>query len=307
MTSTDPTSTTLAAATAALRDALARPLQPGLHIVATPIGNLADITLRAIATLAAADIIYCEDTRHSRTLTAHFGIKTPLRSFHDHNADATTPEILAALADGKRIALISDAGTPLISDPGYTLVRDALAAGHVVHAIPGPSAAITALSIAGLPTDTFLFAGFLPPKQQARRTRLAELQKIDATLVFYEAPQRIAVALRDMADAFATRTVVVARELTKIHEEARRGTAADLAHHFDEAEHRGEFVVLVAPPTAPAAPSDAEIEHHVVEALRTMSVKDAARSVAEALKLPRSQIYDLALRLKNSPPSGSEN
>lgn len=307
MTSTDPTSTVLTAATAALRDALARPLQPGLHIVATPIGNLADITLRAIATLAAADIIYCEDTRHSRTLTTHLGIKTPLRSFHDHNADAATPEILAALAEGKRIALISDAGTPLISDPGYTLVRDALAAGHVVHAIPGPSAAITALSIAGLPTDTFLFAGFLPPKQQARRTRLAELEKIDATLVIYEAPQRIAVALRDMADAFTTRTVVVARELTKIHEEARRGIAADLARHFDEGEHRGEFVILVAPPAATAAPSDAEIEHHVVAALRTMSVKDAARSVAETLKLPRSQIYDLALRLKNSPPSGSES
>lgn len=303
MTHADPTSTTLSAATSALRDALARPLAPGLHIVATPIGNLADITLRAIATLANADVIYCEDTRHSRTLTAHFGIKVPLRSFHDHNAAAICPEILASLAEGKRIALVSDAGTPLISDPGYTLVRDAVAAGHAVHAIPGPSAAIAALSIAGIPTDTFLFVGFLPPKQQARRTRLEALETVDATLVFYEAPQRIAATLTDMAESFRKRPIVVARELTKLHEETLRGTAAELAAHFAEHDPRGEFVILVAPAPPPERPSDTDLEHHLIELLDArMSVKDAARMVADQFKLPRSHVYDLALKIKNTDP-----
>lgn len=293
--------TILAATAAAMREALAKPLAPGLHIVATPIGNLGDMTLRAIATLANADVIYCEDTRHSRTLVAHFGIKTPLRAYHEHNADAARPEILAGLDDGRRIALISDAGTPLISDPGYKLVNACLAAGHAVTCVPGASAAITALAASGLPTDQFLFAGFLPPKQQARQTRLRELAAQTATLVLYEAPQRVVALLEDVAAILGSREVATARELTKLHEDIRRGTAAELAAHFAVTEPKGEFVVLIAPSSAPVL-SDADIEVRLKTALEHMSLKDAAASVAEALGLPRTRIYDLALELKRRPP-----
>ena len=274
---------------------------PGLYIVATPIGNLADITLRAIATLANADMIYCEDTRHSRTLTAHFGIKTPLRAYHEHNAEAVRPEILASLAKGQRIALISDAGTPLVSDPGYALVRDAIASGHHVTAAPGPSAAITALTLAGLPTDTFLFAGFLPPKQQARRARLAELAAVPATLVFYEAPSRIATTLADIAETLGDRTVAVARELTKLHEEVVRGTASDIATRFTAIEPRGEFVLLVGLPEK-SVPNDKDIEGRLTVALQTMTLKDAAHVVSEALGVSRARVYDLALAIRKASP-----
>ncbi|MEQ1649965.1 MAG: 16S rRNA (cytidine(1402)-2'-O)-methyltransferase [Hyphomicrobiaceae bacterium] len=296
---TDTTATTLAASTAALRDALAKTLEPGLHIVATPIGNLADITLRAIATLANADVIYCEDTRHSRTLAAHFGIKTPLRAYHEHNADAARPEILAALATGRRIALISDAGTPLISDPGYKLVNDCLDAHHLVTCIPGPSAVITALALAGLPTDQFLFAGFLPPKSAARQTRLKDLSTIPATLVFYEAPSRVIACLTDIATQLGQRACVIARELTKMHEQNLHGTAAELAAYFEKTEPRGEFVIIVAPPGTVEI-SDDDIEKRLQHALKTMSVKDAVKAVAEELKQPRHHVYDLALRIKES-------
>ena len=292
------TDTTLAAVTAAMRDALGRSLAPGLHIVATPIGNLADITLRAVATLATADVIYCEDTRHSRTLVTHFGIKTPLKPYHEHNADAARPAILDTLARGGRVALISDAGTPLISDPGYKLVNEAVAAGYVVSAIPGPSAAIAALSSAGLPTDSFHFAGFLSPKQQARRTRLGDLAAIPATLVLYEAPQRLEATLADIAALAPSRQVVVARELTKLHEELHRGTAAKLAEHFASTGPRGECVILIAPPEAAAEVTDAAIIARLEAACASMSVKDAARTVSEALRLPRSRVYDLALAIK---------
>ena len=206
---------------------LAQALPPGLYLVATPIGNLADITLRALATLARSDVIYCEDTRHSRTLLAHYSISRPLRPYHEHNAERERPRILAELATGKSVALISDAGTPLVSDPGYKLVRDCLNEGYRVTSLPGPSALLAAIGSTGLATDTFLFAGFLPAKQGARRARLAELQSVPATLVFFEAPSRLAESLADMAAVLGEREAAVARELTKLHEEVRRGTPAD--------------------------------------------------------------------------------
>ncbi len=278
---------------------LARPLPPGLYLVATPIGHLGDITLRALATLAAADVIYCEDTRHSRILLAHYAITVPAKPYHEHNADATRPDILAALAAGRRIALISDAGTPLISDPGYKLVRAALDAGCGVTALPGPSAVLTALSVGGLPTDSFHFAGFLPPKSAARLTRLDELRGLPATLVLFEAPSRLEATLADLAERLGDRPIAVARELTKLHETVHRGTARELAQHFAAHPPRGEIVILVAPAVI-AAPDDAAIRAHLEVALATMSVRDAADMVATALDVPRGRVYDLALSLKRT-------
>lgn len=272
---------------------LARDLGPGLHVVATPIGNLGDITLRALATLAAADIVYCEDTRHSRTLVAHFAITTKLRPYHEFNAEAERPRILARLAAGDRIALISDAGTPLISDPGYKLVRDVIDAGHPVFTLPGPCAAIGALSIAGLPTDCFCFVGFLPTRSGQRQTRLRQLASIPATLVVYEAPIRVAASLADMALTLGDRPAVIAREITKLHEELIRGTLAELAHRFAGSELRGELAILVGPPVA-AEVSDADIERALAVALQTGSRRDAILSVTHQLAVPRARVYNLA-------------
>jgi 16S rRNA (cytidine1402-2'-O)-methyltransferase len=281
----------------ALRAALAKPVAPGLYLVATPIGNLGDMTLRAIATLAGADVIYCEDTRHSRTLAAHFGLTAPLKPYHEHNGDAARPHILAALASGQRITLISDAGTPLISDPGYKLVRAAIDAGHFVTALPGASAAITALTVSGLPTDCFLFAGFLPPKSAARLTRLKELAQVPATLVFFEAPSRVADCVADIHASLGNREVAVARELTKLHETVVLGPASDIASKLAEDAPRGEFVVMVAPPVGGVV-TDAMIEMHLTTAMAETSTRDAAQAVAEALGVPRGRVYDLALALK---------
>jgi len=276
---------------------LAEPLVPGLYLIATPIGNLADITLRALATLERADMVYCEDTRHSRTLLTHFAISRATRAYHEHNAARERPRVLAELAAGKSVALISDAGTPLISDPGYKLVREAIAAGHHVTSLPGASAALAALGSAGLPTDAFLFAGFLPPRVGARRSRLAELKAVPATLVFFEAPSRLAESLADIAAVLGAREMAVARELTKLHEEVRRGTAAELAKWAAEAAPKGEMVILVGPPVAEEVTNDAIIAR--LEArLADMSLRDAAKSVAEELGVPRSRAYDLGLALK---------
>ena len=204
-------------------------LAPGLHIVATPIGNLGDITLRALATLAGADLIACEDTRVTRKLLDRYGIATPLTPYHDHNAAKARPALLRRLAEGAAIALVSDAGTPLISDPGFKLVRAAQEAGHPVTALPGASAVLAALAVAGLPTDQFFFAGFLPPKQAARRARIAELARIPATLVLFETGPRLAATLADLAAGLGRREAAVCRELTKLHEEVRRGDLATLA------------------------------------------------------------------------------
>lgn len=282
----------------ALERALAARAAPGLAIVATPIGNLADITLRALAALANADVIYCEDTRHSRTLLDHFGIRKPVRPYHEHNADAARPEILRALGEEKSVALISDAGTPLVSDPGYKLVREAVAAGHRVTSLPGPSAVLIAITLAGLPTDAFLFAGFLPSKQGARQNRLAALKAVPATLVFFEAPSRVADTLADIAAVLGPREMAVARELTKMHEEVWRGTAAELVAKADAEAPRGEFVVLVGPPPEAAELSDAEIAARLAPMLTEMSFKDAVAALADALSVPKSRVYDLGLVLK---------
>jgi len=274
-------------------------LEAGLYVTATPIGNLGDVTLRALRTLAAADLIACEDTRVTSRLTRHFGIEASLFPYHEHNAERQRPRILAALAEGKAVALVSDAGTPLISDPGYRLVGDVVAAGHLVFPIPGPSAVIAGLSAAGLPTDTFLFAGFLPPKMVARRKRLAELAAVPATLVFYEAPQRTAETLADMAEALGRlRPAVVAREVTKAFETFRRDTLAALAAAFaSEPEPRGEITILVGPPEETVA-DDAALDAALRAALTTDSVSAASAAVAAALGLPRKRVYARALALR---------
>jgi 16S rRNA (cytidine1402-2'-O)-methyltransferase len=280
-----------------LRALLADPLAPGLYLVATPIGNLADITLRALATLDRADVVYCEDTRHSRTLLTHFAISRPTRAYHEHNAERERPRVLAELAAGKSVALISDAGTPLISDPGYKLVREAVAAGHRVMSLPGASATLAALGAAGLPTDAFLFAGFLPPRAGARRARLGELKAVPATLVFFEAPTRLADSLADIAAVLGAREAAVARELTKLHEEVRRGAAVELSQWAAEAAPRGEMVILVSPPVAEEV-ADETIAARLEVLLADMSLRDAAKAVAEELGVPKSRAYDLGLALR---------
>ncbi len=288
----------IAGAADELKRHLEAELAPGLYVVATPIGNLGDITLRALAVLARADVIYCEDTRHSRTLLAHYGVGTPTRPYHDHNAEAERPHVLAALAAGRRVALISDAGTPLVSDPGFKLVRACLAEGHRVHSVPGPSAVLAALSSSGLPTDAFLFAGFLPPRSAARRARIAELAAVPATLVLFEAPSRVAATLADLAALLGReRPAALARELTKLHEEVGRGTLGELAAAAAETAPRGEIVLLVGPPLRVEA-ADEAIRERLAAALAELSLRDAAQAVAEAMGVPRSRVYDLGLRLR---------
>jgi 16S rRNA (cytidine1402-2'-O)-methyltransferase len=279
------------------REFAVRALAPGLYLVATPIGNLADITLRALETLAAADLIACEDTRVTARLLDRYGIKTPLTPYHDHNAAAARPKILARIRDGGAVALVSDAGTPLISDPGYRLVRAAQDADAAVTALPGASAVLTALGVAGLPTDRFFFEGFLPPKDIARRKRIAELARLPATLVLFETGPRVAAALAALAAELGDRTAAICRELTKLHEEVRRGGLAELARHYAEGgETRGEFVLVIAPPQAPA-PSAADVDELLREALRSQSLKDAVGAVAAATGEPRQQVYRRALAL----------
>ena len=283
---------------ARLQEALEQPLGPGLYLVATPIGNLADFTLRAVSVLARSDIIYCEDTRHSRQLLTQYGISRALRAYHEHNEERELPRILKELADGRSVALISDAGTPLISDPGFKLVRESAAAGHRVVSIPGPSAVIAALSCSGLPTDRFLFAGFLPAKQAARRARLAELANVSATLIFFEAPSRMVESLSDMAEVLGPeRQAAVARELTKLHEEVRRAPLGRLAERGTDIEQRGEIVILVGPPQ-PSEATDEEILTCLEARLAQGSLRDVSREVAEMLGVASRRVYDLAVRMK---------
>jgi 16S rRNA (cytidine1402-2'-O)-methyltransferase len=277
---------------------LTRPLAPGLYLVATPIGQLADITLRALAVLARADLLYCEDTRHSRTLLAHYAIARPLRPYHDHNAARERPAILAALAAGKSVALVSDAGTPLLADPGFKLARAAIGAGVPVVPVPGPSALLAALCAAGLPTDTFLFAGFLPPRSGERRARIAALADVPATLVVFETAPRLAESLADLAAGLGARDAAIARELTKRHESVVRAPLAALAAEArDRGEVRGEIVLVIAPPAAgPVA--DSEILERLRPRLAAAGPSAAAREVALALGIPRARVYALALGLK---------
>ncbi len=273
-------------------------LAAGLYLVATPIGNLRDMTLRGLEILAAADLVACEDTRVTRTLFNHYGLSSPLTPYHDHNADAARPRIVEKIAQGGAVALVSDAGTPLISDPGYRLVRAVHDAGLAVTAAPGASAALMALTVAGLPTDRFFFEGFLPAKSGARRTRIAELARIPSTLIFYESGPRIAEALTDLATGLGAREAAIGRELTKLHEEVRRGTLDVLARDYaDGAETRGEFVIVVAGPSAPIATGADEIDALLRAALARVSVKDAVAEVAAATGEPRRSIYARALEL----------
>jgi len=281
----------------------AAPIAAGLHIVATPIGNLGDITIRALATLAAADAVLAEDTRVSRNLLAHYGIATPLVAYHEHNAALMRPRLLERLARGEALALISDAGTPLISDPGFKLIAAALAAGVAVTTAPGPSAVLAALTVAGLPTDRFLFEGFLPPKSEARRARINALAQTPATLVFFESPRRLGEMLADLSAELGDRQGAVARELTKIYESVRRGTLRELAAHYAAAgPPKGEIVVVVGPPGEGAPVADEEIEKMLRDALKTLSVKDAAAAVASRTQLPRREIYARALAILGSRP-----
>jgi 16S rRNA (cytidine1402-2'-O)-methyltransferase len=270
---------------------------PGLYLVATPIGNLGDISLRALELLAGADVIACEDTRVTRKLTERFSIATPLTAYHEHNATEARPKLLARLADGQAVALVSDAGTPLISDPGYKLVRAAHDAGHAVIAIPGASAVLTALSVAGLPTDRFFFEGFLPPKQAARQKRIAALANIPATLVLFESGPRIASTTADLAAALGPREAAICRELTKLHEEVRRGDLESLARDYAEgAETRGEFVIVIAPPASDEGNAD-DVDHLLRRALARVSVKDAVGEVSFATGRSRREVYQRALAL----------
>jgi 16S rRNA (cytidine1402-2'-O)-methyltransferase len=271
-------------------------LAPGLYLVATPIGHLADITLRALAILARADSIYCEDTRHSRTLIAHYGIRAGLHPYHEHNAEAQRPRVLKELSEQRVVALISDAGTPLISDPGFKLVREAAAAGHAIIAVPGPSASLAAISVSGLPTDAFFFAGFLPAKEGARKSRIAELAAVPGTLIVFEAPTRTAATLADLAEGLGNREAALARELTKLHEQVRRGRLNELARDCAGDAPKGEVVIVVAPPEENDA-TDAAIEASLAPALESLSIRDAAKLVSDRLKVQKGRVYDIALAM----------
>ena len=278
---------------------------PGLYVVATPIGNLGDITLRALEVLAGADLIACEDTRVTRKLTERYGIKTPLTAYHDHNAETARPQLLARIAAGAAVALVSDAGTPLISDPGFKLVREARAAGHTVTALPGASAVLAALASVGLPTDRFFFEGFLPAKAGARASRIAELKTVPATLVLYETGPRLGDALAALAEGLGPREAAICRELTKLHEEVRHGDLAQLARRYAEGgETRGEFVIVVAPPSADEAQAD-KVDEMLRGALTRVSVKDAVGEVALATGRPRREVYQRALELAKDSGDGA--
>lgn len=275
-------------------------IDPGLHIVATPIGNLSDITLRAIAVLRAADAIACEDTRVTGKLKSEFGLTAQLIPYHEHNADRATPALIERLNLGEIVALVSDAGTPLVSDPGYRLVNAALKDGIKVIPVPGASAPLAALSVSGLPTDRFIFEGFLPTKTAARRKALERAASTQATLVFFESPKRLAKSLANMAEILGNREAVIAREITKRFEEMTRGPLASLAAQIGSAPPpKGEVTIVVGPPGASEAPSEMEIDDLLREALTRFSVKDAASAVASSTGLQRRPLYQRALLLQS--------
>jgi len=279
-------------------DIAARELPAGLYLVATPIGNLSDVTLRALETLAGVEAIACEDSRVTRRLLERYAIATPLLSYHDHNAATVRPKILARLEARAAVALVSDAGTPLVSDPGFKLVQAAQAAGHAVTAVPGASAVLTALTTSGLPTDRFFFEGFLPSRETARRARIDELANIPATLIFFETGPRIAAMLSDLAARFNGRTAAVCRELTKLHEEIRRSDVAALALAYQSgAETRGEFVVVIGPPTNSEHLEAIDLDDIIKRTLSTASLKDAVAAVAAATGQKRRIVYQRALAL----------
>ena len=279
-----------------------------LYVVATPIGNLEDITLRALRVLREADLIACEDTRHTRKLLSHYQIDTPAVSYHEHNERERSAELVARMQRGSTIALVSDAGTPLVSDPGFRLVQEAIRQGIDVISLPGPSAFLTALAASGLPANDFLFAGFLPPKQTARRERLRRLAALPTTLIFYEAPHRIRQALADAHDLLGNRPCVLARELTKLHEEFLRGPLAEVKERVEAGPVKGEIVLLFGPPPAgeaEAPPTDASVT--ILAAVREMmraegvDQKSALKRVARSRGLAKSEAYRLMIAEKEEP------
>ncbi|HAA93479.1 MAG: 16S rRNA (cytidine(1402)-2'-O)-methyltransferase [Rhodospirillaceae bacterium] len=276
----------------------------GLYVIPTPIGNLRDITLRALDILAEVDLIACEDTRITQRLLNAFELKTPMVPYHDHNAAKQRPRLLKKLAAGETIALVSDAGTPLISDPGYKMVCETIEAGYSVTVLPGASAAITGLLAAGLPTDRFLFAGFPPSRSGGRRKFFAEFESCSASLIFFESPKRLGASLSDMAYAFGDRPASIARELTKKFEEVRRGSLLELAAaSADSPAPKGEIVVIVGPPTEAETPTPDEIDKAILAMLDNASLKQTAEEVSAALNLPRRQIYQRALQLRDNGKS----
>lgn len=275
----------------------------GLYVVATPIGNARDVTLRALDVLENADLIAAEDTRVTAKLLAIFEISRPVVPYNDHNGPRERPRLIAKLKGGARVALVSDAGTPLVSDPGYKLVRDALAEGIAVHAIPGASAPLTGLALAGLPTDRFFFAGFLPPKSGERRTILEELKGVRSTLIFFESPPRLAESLADLAAVLGPRPAAVTRELTKLHEEVRRGDLSELTAHYASAEQpRGEITLLVGPPLQ-TGPDFARVAAALDKTLPFMPLRAAVDLVSELLQAPRREVYTMALKRKGDDES----
>lgn len=272
----------------------------GLYLVATPIGNLGDISARALDVLAHADVVACEDTRVTAKLFSLLGISAPLTPYHEHNADKVRPHLIERLKNGEMIALVSDAGTPLVNDPGYRLVQDCVNEGIYVTAVPGASAVLTALQLSGLPCHRFLFSGFLPVRTAARQKELAELAAVPATLIFYEAPQRIEETLADARAVLGDRKAALARELTKKFEQTIRGTLSDLMSYYKEnGPLKGEFVLLIAPPDKNEKPDMDSLTASLREALKTMSLKDAVARTAVATGLNKKQIYELALAIKN--------
>lgn len=270
-----------------------------LILVTTPIGNLGDMAPRGVEAMSTADVVLCEDTRVTRKLTTRFGIDTRLVPLHDHNEDQMIDGIVQRLRDGQTVALVSDAGMPLISDPGYRLVRAVIAAGFEVTGVPGANAALMALQLSGLPTDRFLFAGFPPAKTVGRKKWLAELATVSATLIFYESPNRLAAALADMAEVLGDRMAAVSRELTKQFEETRRGTLLTLTEHYQKAgPPKGEICICIGSPPPPEPASEAELDDAIRAALSTLSVKNAAAEVAKALNLPKRDVYQRALTLQ---------
>lgn len=280
----------------------ARALAAGLHVVATPLGNLADISLRALSTLAAAGTVLCEDTRVTSRLLQRYSISTRLRPYHDHNAAQVRPAILERLEAGEAMALVSDAGMPAVSDPGFKLVRACLDRGIAVDVIPGPTAPVTALALSGLPTDRFLFAGFLPAKQGQRIATLKELGAVRATLIFFETGPRLAASLGDVAQVLADRQVAVARELTKLHQEVLRGTAQELLGSIADRDRvKGEITLLIGPPSSVAAGvTGGDVEQMLRVLLETHPASKAATIAARESGHPRSQLYELAIKLKDN-------
>jgi 16S rRNA (cytidine1402-2'-O)-methyltransferase len=272
-------------------------LEPGLYIVATPIGNLSDLSVRAAATLARADLIAAEDSRVTTKLLRHIGVKRPMTPYHDHNAESVRPGLVATMRE-KAVALVSDAGTPLISDPGYKLVRDARAAGVMVTTIPGPSAVIAALTLAGLPTDRFAFLGFLPAKAKARAEAIAQAAAFPGTLVFYESGPRLGAALAALRDGLGDRDAAVAREISKAFEETVTGRLAELAARYAEAPPKGEIVIVIGPPGEAAPAGEEEIDAALADAMRTLSPSRAAAEVARRMGVPKRLAYERAQRLK---------